>query len=225
MAETLSPPSARSPQFAYKVKSLLPPSLPCGLTASSTFRNHRVIIASLLLPTAVAFGESRLSDHTSASESGSLSSQTSGMASERPAFHQCLSGDVPLKSIVDDLKDSSSDLVHASSLASFLQTRAIAPLAPPKLDIPTPFTKFVNIASPQLGATPRPVSTPSSGSSSYSDSESKLSPPPPSLDCAFTLFRACKVQTAYQDVQHCARLQRKQLRSTSRPLASSTVSE
>lgn len=174
----------------------------------SSFRNHRVIIASLFLPTTVAFGDSGLSDQ-SVSESGSLSSQTSGVAPERPAFHQRLSGSVPLKSIVDDLK-----------------TRAIAPLASPKSDIPTPFTKFVNIASPQPGATPSTVSTPSSASSS--DSESKSPPPPPSLDRAFTLFHARKFQTAHQDVQHCARLQRKQSRSTSRrsaSLASNTDSE
>jgi len=191
----------------------------------SSFRNHRVIIASLFLPTTVAFGESGLSDQ-SVSESGSLSSQTSGVASERPAFHQRLSGSVPLKSIVDDLKVCTVASRAWTLGHMFLQTRAIAPLASPKSDIPTPFTKFVNIASPQPGATPRAVSTPSSASSS--DSESKSSPPLPSLDRAFTLFRARKFQTAHQDVQHCARLQRKQSRSTSRrsaSLASNTDSE
>ena len=104
-----------------------------------------------------------------------------------------------------------------------LQTRAIDPLAPPKSDIHTPFTKFVNIASPQPGATPCALSSESS-----TDSETKAFLPPPALDHAFTLFRARKFQTAHQDVQHCARLQRKQSRSTSRrsaSLASSTDSD
>ena len=80
----------------------------------SSFRNHRVIVASLFLPTTVAFGESSLStpDH-SVSESGSQSPQCSAV--ERPAFNQRLSGSVPLKSIVEDLKVCSPALVHEHS--------------------------------------------------------------------------------------------------------------
>ncbi|KAI6107708.1 glycosyltransferase family 20 protein [Pisolithus thermaeus] len=171
----------------------------------SSFRNHRVIIASLFLPTTAALGESSppTPDHHVAPDSEPAVPQSNGgNQKQQPSYRQRQPGQLPLVSIVDDLR-----------------SRAITPLASPQSDIPNPFTRFVNIASPRPGATPRSISarTPAlSNSNNESSSDSNTSSQIPALDRSFTLLRPRKFQTTHQDVQHSARLQRKQSRSSSR---------
>lgn len=170
----------------------------------SSFRNHRVIIASLFLPTTVALGESGppTPDHRIVPDSEPVAVSNGVNQKQQPAYRQRQSGQPPLMSIVEDLK-----------------SRAITPLASPQPDIPNPFTKFVHIASPQPGKTPHSTSThtpASSHSNNGSFPSDSNSPQVPSLDRSFSLFRPRKFQTTHQDVQHSARLQRKQSRSSSR---------
>ncbi|KAI6013248.1 glycosyltransferase family 20 protein [Pisolithus marmoratus] len=168
----------------------------------SSFRNHRVIIASLFLPTTAALGESSppTPDYQITQDSESTVPQSnSANQKQQPAYRQRQPGQLPLVSIVDDLT-----------------SRVITPLASPQPDIPNPFTKFVKIASPQPGTTPSSNSAHASNSSNESSADSNASSQVPSLDRSFTLFRPRKFQTTHQDVRHSARLQRKQSRSTSR---------
>ncbi|KIJ64234.1 glycosyltransferase family 20 protein [Hydnomerulius pinastri MD-312] len=162
----------------------------------SSFRNHRVIIASLFLPTTAVLGESNpptpdIHVHDPPSQSNGVSAKANGTG--KPPFrHQpsrSLGNIAPLKSIVDDLK-----------------SRAITPLSTPPGEITNPFSKFSSIASPQRNGSPL----------SGSASDSNLPPSPPSLDRSFTFSSPRKFQTTHQDVQHAARLQRKQSRSSSR---------
>ncbi|KAG6333800.1 hypothetical protein ID866_5295 [Astraeus odoratus] len=183
----------------------------------STFRNHRVIIASLFLPTTAVLGDSGppTPDHHTPDVQQSAP-QPNGTNQKQPAYGQRAPNNTPLRSIVDDLKVQAPPDPLTDRVVSlrFLQSRAITPLASPKSDSPNPFAKFVNIASPRPDASPRSASTPTFGSNTLSDSDPNTSPPP-SLDRSFTLFRQRKFQTAH-DAQHSARLQRKQSRSTSR---------
>ncbi|KAI5992797.1 glycosyltransferase family 20 protein [Pisolithus albus] len=152
----------------------------------SSFRNHRIIIASLFLPTTAALGES--------------------------------SPPTPDQHVTPDSEPAVPQVGGVGVGPLF--SRAITPqLASPQSDIPNPFTRFVNIASPRPGTTPRSASThnlASSNSNNESSSDSNSSSQIPSLDRSFTLIRPRKFQTTHQDVQHSARLQRKQSRSSSR---------
>ncbi|KAI6023022.1 glycosyltransferase family 20 protein [Pisolithus microcarpus] len=175
----------------------------------SSFRNHRIIIASLFLPTTAALGESSppTPDHHIVPDSEPAVPQSNGAnQKQQPSYRQRQPGQLPLVSIVDDLRVGGS--------------RAITPqLGSPQSDIPNPFTRFVNIASPRPGTTPRSASAHNLASSNSNNESSPDSNSPsqiPSLDRSFTLIRPRKFQTTHQDVQHSARLQRKQSRSSSR---------
>ncbi|KAG6377935.1 glycosyltransferase family 20 protein [Boletus reticuloceps] len=153
----------------------------------SSLRNHRVVIASLFLPTTAVLGESNpptpsihVQDPSPAKPNGS---------SNPPFRHQpskSLGGNTPLKSIVEDLK-----------------SRATSPgiTTPPTETSSNPFAKFASIASPRSNGTLANDASPS--------------PPSPSLDPSFILTPR-KFQTTHTDVHHTARLQRKQSRSSSR---------
>ncbi|KIK93311.1 glycosyltransferase family 20 protein [Paxillus rubicundulus Ve08.2h10] len=162
----------------------------------SSFRNHRIIIASLFLPTTAVLGESNPPTPDIPAKSPPAQSNPTARipnGTPIPPFrHQpskSSGANAPLKSIVEDLK-----------------SRATTPLSTPQSEPVNPFAKFLSFASPQ------PNGTPSSASGSPSH-------PPglPSLDRSFTFSsRPRKFQTTHQDVQHTARLQRKQSRSSSR---------
>ncbi|KAF8126309.1 glycosyltransferase family 20 protein [Boletus edulis] len=159
----------------------------------SSLRNHRVIIASLFLPTTAVLGESNpptptihVQDPSPAKPNGS---------SNPPFRHQpsrSLGGNTPLKSIVEDLK-----------------SRATSPgvTTPLTETSSNPFAKFASIASPRSNGTPANGASPSP--------PSPPSPLIPSLDRSINLTPR-KFQTTHTDVHHTARLQRKQSRSSSR---------
>ncbi|KAG8215355.1 glycosyltransferase family 20 protein [Butyriboletus roseoflavus] len=168
----------------------------------SSLRNHRAIIASLFLPTTAVLGESNPPTptiHAQDPDQPHLSVKPNG-SSNPPFRHQpsrSLTGVPPLKSIVEDLK-----------------SRTTTPLtSPPTETANNPFSKFASIASPRLNGIPIDGTNPNSH-------DSPLPSPPlpmPSLDRSFTFSSTPrKFQTTHTDVQHTARLQRKQSRSSSR---------
>jgi hypothetical protein len=143
----------------------------------TSLRNHRVIIASLFLPTTAVLGESN-------PPTPSIPAQDPDPPRTGPPFRHrhsgSLGGNQPLKSIVEDLKSRTA--------------------TPPTDAANNPFSKFASIASPQLNG-----------------ASADAHPPMPSLDPSFTFSsRPRKFQTTHTDVQHTARLQRKQSRSSSR---------
>ncbi|KAH7882668.1 glycosyltransferase family 20 protein [Phlebopus sp. FC_14] len=164
----------------------------------SSFRNQRVIITSLFLPTTAALGESNpptpnIPPRDPHTQPNGVNGKLNGTGKQPAYRHQpsrSLGNGEPLKSIVDDLK-----------------SRAITPLATPPSETSTPFSKFENIASPRRSGSPQ----------NEGPSTPKSSPTlPPNLDRSFTFVNPRKYQTIHQDVQHSARLQRKQSRSSSR---------
>ncbi|KAG0698556.1 glycosyltransferase family 20 protein [Suillus ampliporus] len=105
----------------------------------SSLRNHRVIIASLFLPTTAVLGESNPpTPDIYAREVGSVAAQDLG--GRPPAFRHATSRSIgstpaPLKSIVDDLK-----------------SRAITPIStPPSEANVNPFSKFASLAPTPAG--------------------------------------------------------------------------
>ena len=178
----------------------------------TSLRHHRVIIASLFLPTTAVLGESN-------PPTPSIHAQDPEPCPPAPPFpHQrskSQGGNPPLKSIVEDLKVrqhvcSLLDL-HKYSPEPLVQSRATTPLTtPPNEAANNPFSRFASIASPRLNGTP-------ANGASLDGQPSPLSPPFPNLDRSFTFSsRPRKFQTTHTDVQHTARLQRKQSRSSSR---------
>ncbi|KAG1750509.1 glycosyltransferase family 20 protein [Suillus paluster] len=94
----------------------------------SSLRNHRVIIASLFLPTTAVLGESN-----------PPTPDIQDLGGRPPAFKHASSRSIgsattPLKSIVDDLK-----------------SRAITPISTPPSEIINPFSKFASLASTPTG--------------------------------------------------------------------------
>ncbi|KAI6096220.1 glycosyltransferase family 20-domain-containing protein [Pisolithus sp. B1] len=79
-------------------------------------------------------------------------------------------------------------------------------------DIPNPF----NIASPWLGTTPGPLSSPSLTANNESSPDSNTPSQIPSIERSFTLLRLRRFQATHRDVQHSACLQRKKSCSSSR---------
>ena len=97
-----------SAHFEYKVVGFLPTLSSSTMTS---LRNHRVIIASLFLPTTAVLGESNPptpSIHAQGSEPSPPQLNVKHNGSSSPPFRhkpsRSLSGNQPLKSIVDDLK-------------------------------------------------------------------------------------------------------------------------
>ncbi|KAG1873862.1 glycosyltransferase family 20 protein [Suillus subluteus] len=103
----------------------------------SSLRNHRVIIASLFLPTTTVLGESSPpTPDIYAREVGATATQDLG--GRPPAFRHASSRSIgsapaPLKSIVDDLK-----------------SRAITPISTPPSEL-NPFSKFASLAPSPAG--------------------------------------------------------------------------
>ncbi|EGO28773.1 glycosyltransferase family 20 protein [Serpula lacrymans var. lacrymans S7.9] len=159
----------------------------------SSFRNHRVIIASLFLPTTAVLGESNpptpdihAHDVPSLAKSG-LSTSAFQIGDKPAAFRQRSGsglGNVPLKSIVEDLKDKS---------------RAITPIASPGSESGNPFSRFASIASPGNLTPLNGASTPANGHNGHNGITSPR-----------------KYQTTHPEIQFAARIQRKQSRSSSR---------
>ncbi|KAH0834221.1 hypothetical protein J3R83DRAFT_11534 [Lanmaoa asiatica] len=113
----------------------------------NSLRNHRVIIASLFLPTTAVLGESNpptpspsIHAQDPAPSPPQLTVKPNG-SSNPPFRHQpsrSLGGNPPLKSIVEDLK-----------------SRTTTPLTtPPGETANNPFSKFASIASPRSNGTP-----------------------------------------------------------------------
>ncbi|KAH7922278.1 glycosyltransferase family 20 protein [Leucogyrophana mollusca] len=160
----------------------------------SSFRNHRIIIASLFLPSTAVLGESNpptpdlhLPPPVAPGVSPALL-QSNTKPRTPPFRHQpsrSLGSNTPvgpLKSIVEDLK-----------------SRAVTPTASsPGVESTNPFSKFASLTSPRNGS-------PLSGAAS----------PVPEL--ADSIMSPRKFMTTHADIQHMARLQRKQSsRSSSR---------
>ncbi|KAG1773693.1 glycosyltransferase family 20 protein [Suillus placidus] len=100
----------------------------------SSLRNHRVIIASLFLPTTAVIGESSPPTPEIYAREVGATAATQDLGGRPPAFRhtpsQSLSSTpAPLKSIVDDLK-----------------SRAISPITTPPSEL-NPFSKFASLAS------------------------------------------------------------------------------
>lgn len=100
----------------------------------SSLRNHRVIIASLFLPTTAVIGESSPPTPDIYAREVGATAATQDLGGRPPAFRhtpsQSLSSTpAPLKSIVDDLK-----------------SRAITPITTPPSEL-NPFSKFASLAS------------------------------------------------------------------------------
>ncbi|KAG2135397.1 glycosyltransferase family 20 protein [Suillus bovinus] len=104
----------------------------------SSLRNHRVIIASLFLPTTAVIGESSPpTPDIYARETGGTAA-TQDLGGRPPAFRHASSRSIgstpaPLKSIVDDLK-----------------SRAITPISTPPSEL-NPFSKFASLAPSPAG--------------------------------------------------------------------------
>ncbi|KAG1793553.1 glycosyltransferase family 20 protein [Suillus plorans] len=104
----------------------------------SSLRNHRVIIASLFLPTTAVPGESSPPTPDIYAREAGTTAATQDLGGRPPAFRHASSRSIgstpaPLKSIVDDLK-----------------SRAITPITTPPSEL-NPFSKFASLAPSPAG--------------------------------------------------------------------------
>ncbi|EIW74943.1 glycosyltransferase family 20 protein [Coniophora puteana RWD-64-598 SS2] len=158
----------------------------------SHLRNHRVVIASLFLPTTAVIGESNPpSPDPGFTGAGPLSPAPVAVPApaspppERPPFQhkhsRSLGGNPPLKSIVEDLKSR--------------QSRAITPISTPGSEGSNPFSKFASLTAQTDEAVTLATGL----------SETPMNPIGPPR----------KFQTTHPDTSHVSRLQRKHPRAPS----------
>ncbi|KDQ50611.1 glycosyltransferase family 20 protein [Jaapia argillacea MUCL 33604] len=136
----------------------------------SSWRNHRVIIASLFLPTTAVLGESNPpSPHnltpipTPVPGNFKLPESVTGTPPPAPRA-PLLRGSGPLRSIVEDLKDKS---------------RAVSPAGTPGSETINPFARFAELATPAPSKPSTPLPTQQSFSASPTTTEPSSQSPRP----------------------------------------------